>query len=69
MSQEWMIDVLRDLTDFARRNGLMGLAAQLDETLGIAATELKRAQGHAAPQQHGQQDRNLRRTIAAGENP
>ena len=69
MSQEWMIDVLRDLTDFARRNGLMGLAAQLDETLGIAAAEMKRSQGHTVSQQHGQQDRKLRRTIAAGENP
>jgi len=62
MSQEWMIDVLKDLTCFARQNGLMGLAEQLDETLGIAATELRRTQ--AAANHDADQDRKICRKTA-----
>jgi len=41
MSQEWMIDVLTDLRKFAHKNGLLGLAEQLDDSILVAATELK----------------------------
>lgn len=41
MSQEWMIDVLTDLKNFAQRNGLLGLAEQLDDSILVAAAELK----------------------------
>lgn len=40
MSNEWMIDVLRDLRQFAFRNGLMALAEQLDDTIHIAAGQI-----------------------------
>lgn len=40
MSQDWMIDVLVDLRDFAQKNDLDKLASQLDGTIHIAAAEL-----------------------------
>lgn len=41
MSQDWMIDVLKDLKAFATQNGLVALAEQLDDSLMIAAAEVK----------------------------
>ncbi len=40
MSQEWMIDVLQDLRNFAARNELTQLSEQLDDTIHIAVAEL-----------------------------
>ena len=40
MSQEWMIDVLQDLRNFAAKNELADLAEQLDDTIHIAVAEL-----------------------------
>lgn len=40
MSQDWMIDVLRDLRKFSQKNGLAGLAEQLDDTIHIAVEEI-----------------------------
>ena len=40
MQNDWILDVLADLRDFAKANELGGLAASLDETAFIAATEL-----------------------------
>lgn len=42
MSDEWMIDVLRDLRKFAFQNGLLGLAEQLDDTIHVAVGDLQR---------------------------
>lgn len=52
MSQEWMIDVLQDLRNFAVKNDFVELAEQLDDTIHIAVTELtgKAAQSVAAEQ-------------------
>ena len=68
MSQEWMIDVLTDLKKFAQQNGLMALAEQLDDSILIAAAELKlnepvvvQGEGYA------NQDRSVHRTLAAGD--
>ncbi len=47
MSQEWMIDVLVDLRQYALKNYYVGLAEQLDDAIVVAATEL-RAQECAA---------------------
>jgi hypothetical protein len=68
MSQEWMIDVLTDLKRFARENGLMGLAEQLDDTILIAAAELKQ-QDQKDPVKPGyaQQATFIPRTYAAGD--
>jgi hypothetical protein len=54
MSQDWMIDVLVDLRDFAQKNDLDKLASQLDGTIHIAATELI---AHARTK--GAHDRNV----------
>jgi len=69
MSQEWMIDVLTDLKKFAHQNGLMELAEQLDDTLIVAATELKldRQDGTLVPG-HAKQDRCVLGALAAGNN-
>lgn len=40
MSQEWMIQVLRDLRSFAAENGMHGLAEQLDDTIHVATSEV-----------------------------
>lgn len=40
MSQEWMIEVLRDMRIFAAANGMPGLAEQLDDTIHVATSEV-----------------------------
>ncbi len=40
MSQDWMIDVLRDLRKFSQKNGFEALAEQLDDTIHIAVEEI-----------------------------
>lgn len=41
MSQEWIIDVLADLRQYAIRNYYIGLAEQLDDAIVVAATEIR----------------------------
>lgn len=43
MTQEWMIDVLADLRQYAIRNYYVGLAEQLDDAIVVAATEIRAA--------------------------
>lgn len=40
MRYDWILDVLTDLRTFAEGNGLASLAAQLDDTVIIAAAEI-----------------------------
>jgi hypothetical protein len=40
MADDWVLDVLADLTDFAQRNELPVLAAELERTRDIARAEL-----------------------------
>lgn len=40
MTQDWIIDVLRDLQIFAGDNNLKRLADQLDDTIQIAAMDM-----------------------------
>lgn len=69
MSQEWMIDVLTDLRKFARNNGLMGLAEQLDDTILIAATEMKSQRKTSETVfSDANPDRSVHRAFAAIEN-
>lgn len=69
MSQEWMIDVLTDLKKFAAQNGLLGLAEQLDDSILIAAAELKlNEQGLAQGRGYAKQTDFIYRAIAAGDN-
>ncbi|RMD88859.1 MAG: hypothetical protein D6811_13235 [Alphaproteobacteria bacterium] len=39
MGHDWILDVLADLKAYACTNGLAALAAQLDETILVAAAE------------------------------
>lgn len=69
MSQQWMIDVLTDMKKFAHQNGLMGLAEQLDDTILIAASELKLNELEAAGiGRYAKQNNRVHRTLAAGDN-
>lgn len=45
MRNDWIIDVLTDLSSFARRNGYLALAEQLEDTKLVAAGELAAAPG------------------------
>ena len=40
MKNEWILDVLSDLRNFAHNNGFSVLAEQLDDTKLVAASEL-----------------------------
>ncbi|MCB2137239.1 MAG: hypothetical protein KDE08_15075 [Rhodobacteraceae bacterium] len=45
MQYEWILDVLTDLRAFAASNGLAELAAQLDDTTIVAASEIANCTG------------------------
>ncbi len=46
MGHKWIIDVLDDLTAFARQNDLQALAEKLEDTTQVALTEISdRAEG------------------------
>jgi hypothetical protein len=40
MSNDWMIDVLKDLRGFAACNGLIALAEQIDDAIHVAVTDV-----------------------------
>ena len=40
MRREWILDVLSDLKTFARDNGMIALAEQLDDTAIVAMAEI-----------------------------
>jgi len=69
MANDWILDVLADLKQFAARNDLTALAAQLDHTAVVAANEI--ASNHMrAPALIGvnaAQTRTVHRTIGFGE--
>ncbi len=69
MSQEWMIDVLTDLRKFAQQNGLMGLAEQLDDSILIAAAELKQLDPAPLPaREYAKQNRGVPGAPGASDN-
>lgn len=43
MNADWVLDVLADLRTFAKQNQFTRLAEQLDDSILIAAADLKRA--------------------------
>lgn len=43
MGHEWILEVLRDLSSYARANGLAGLASKADEALRVAQVEIDAA--------------------------
>ncbi|SFI12284.1 hypothetical protein [Albimonas pacifica] len=61
MAQDWIIDVLADLRQYAIRHYHMRLAEQLDDAILVAATELRAADSALEP------DSN--RLQGASENP
>ncbi len=40
MGHEWILEVLRDLSSYARANGLAALASKADEALRVAQLEI-----------------------------
>jgi len=45
MHNDWILDVLRDLTTFAHANGMPGLAEHLEDAQLLAAAEMGREAG------------------------
>jgi len=45
MTNEWIIDVLADLSPFANENGLTALAMQLDDAALVAKAEISTLEG------------------------
>ncbi len=69
MSQEWMIDVLTDLKQFAKSNGLIGLAEQLDDTILVAVTEMNvNQQSPVKLSGDTNTDHGVHRTLATSDN-
>lgn len=58
MTNEWIIDVLADLRQYALRNRYMALAEQLDDAIVVAAGELY-AEQEAASQAHADLSRAM----------
>ena len=68
MSHEWMIDVLKDLKKFAQTNGLMALAEQLDDSLLIAANEIRNVESvQEIPGNHANTNGILSGALAASQ--
>jgi hypothetical protein len=66
MAQEWMIDVLLDLRNFAVKNDLTELAEQLDDTIHIAVSELTvKAPNGVVAEQYAKPDRSVPGTRGA----
>jgi|GEM_PF-882602 len=47
MQHDWIIDVLSDLRTFAGNHKMTRLAEQLDDTILMAASEIKQTEGAA----------------------
>lgn len=50
MAHDWIFDVLNDMRSYASKNGLPALAAQLEETLRVARTEIGPPSAVAGPE-------------------
>lgn len=55
MQQDWILDVLVDLRNFARANGLPAVAEKLTETTDLAMIEIASVEKRARSQ-HGNSD-------------
>ena len=56
MQNDWILDVLADLKNFADANGLGALAQQLDDAKLIAAAEISSGAIKVHTQTHGDTD-------------
>jgi hypothetical protein len=54
MAHEWIFEVLLDMRDYASKNGLPGLATQLEETLRVARSEIGAPTGGSASDDDGE---------------
>lgn len=71
MKDDWVLDVLADLRAFAAQNYFPALAEQLDDTIIVAAAEIKRIGQDKAGQAdgHERQDGNAYFRTGGRENP
>jgi len=69
VANDWILDVLADLKQFAARNDLTALAAQLDQTAVVAAKEIASTDMRAPALigVHAAQTRMVHRTSGLGE--
>ena len=68
MANDWILDVLADLTEFARKGGLPALERQLRATANVARLEIASTQGMMCPKAHqgAQYAGSFDRPFAAG---
>ena len=52
MANDWILDVLADLTEFAQKGGLPALERQLRVSANIARLEIASTQGMVCPEAH-----------------
>ncbi|WP_082176232.1 hypothetical protein [Pseudaestuariivita atlantica] len=66
---DWILDVLTDLKQYARANGMLTLAEQLDDTRLVASTEIA-SQGApvtGGPGDNGSTDRTHSRRLGTSQ--
>jgi hypothetical protein len=56
MAHEWILEVLNDMRSYSQKNGLPALAAQLDEVLRVATSEIGPAESNPPPDRSEDQD-------------
>jgi predicted transcriptional regulator len=59
---DWILEVLSDLRGFADANGLQRLAAELDQTLAVAAADIARTRSAERRMDHAEEQRSERPT-------
>ncbi|WP_226779329.1 hypothetical protein [Oceaniglobus trochenteri] len=69
MANDWILDVLADLSQFAARNDLAALAVQLEQTAAVAAREIASNELRAAALigVNAAQTRMVHRSIGRGD--
>lgn len=53
MGHDWVFEVLRDIADYADRNGMPRLARKAEETLALAREEVAAQMRAEAPPEEG----------------
>jgi hypothetical protein len=68
MAQDWMIDILTDIRQYAQKNAMLELAEHLDDAIIVAAHEIRAAaESRVVAGGHDVTDRDLHRPTAEHE--
>lgn len=68
MAQDWMIDILTDIRQYAQKNAMLDLAEHLDDAIIVAASEIRAASVSTdTTERYDHTDRNIHRPTAEHE--